>query len=200
MFNAQCSMFNCKAVARTCICCRRNRCKSCKQVRERSGNVQLRSSRENLHLLSAKPVQILQTSSRAKRQCSMFNAQCSMLNVQCSTAQQSRELAFAVGEAGANLASKFESEAAMFNCKAVARTYICCRRSRCKSCKQVRERSGNVQRFTASVYALIYCFTKSFHIAFFDRLVAAVANCCQSACDRRAMPAIEVAISPTHSS
>ena len=37
------------------------------------------------------------------------------LNGQCSTLQGSRELAFAVGEAGANLASKFESEAAMFN-------------------------------------------------------------------------------------
>ena len=38
-----------------------------------------------------------------------------MFNAQCSTVKQSRELAFAVGEAGANLASKFESEAAMFN-------------------------------------------------------------------------------------
>ena len=33
-------------------------------------------------------------------------------NSQLSTAKQSRELAFAVGEAGANFASKFESEAA----------------------------------------------------------------------------------------
>ena len=40
---------------------------------------------------------------------------CSTLNPQCSTAKQSREHAFAVGEAGANLASKFESEAAMVN-------------------------------------------------------------------------------------
>ncbi|MBP5628618.1 MAG: 4'-phosphopantetheinyl transferase superfamily protein [Bacteroidaceae bacterium] len=45
MFNVQCSMFN----------------------------GQLQSSRENLHLLSAKPVQILQASSRAKRQCSMVS-------------------------------------------------------------------------------------------------------------------------------
>ena len=36
-------------------------------------NGQLQSSRENLHLLSAKPVQILQASSRAKRQWSMVN-------------------------------------------------------------------------------------------------------------------------------
>ena len=34
-------------------------------------NAQLRSSRENLHLLSAKPVQILQASSRTKCQCSI---------------------------------------------------------------------------------------------------------------------------------
>ena len=34
-------------------------------------------------------------------------------NSQLSTAKQSRELAFAVGEAGANFASKFESEAAI---------------------------------------------------------------------------------------
>ena len=38
--NSQCSMFNCEAVARTCICCRRSRCKSCRQVRERSSNAQ----------------------------------------------------------------------------------------------------------------------------------------------------------------
>ncbi|MBQ7742526.1 MAG: adenosylcobinamide-GDP ribazoletransferase [Bacteroidaceae bacterium] len=38
-----------------------------------------------------------------------------LFNTQCSTAQQSRELAFAVGEAGANLASKFENEVSMFN-------------------------------------------------------------------------------------
>ena len=36
-------------------------------------------------------------------------------NYQLSTAKQSRELAFAVGEAGANFASKFESEAAIIN-------------------------------------------------------------------------------------
>ena len=34
---------------------------------------------------------------------------------EAATAKQSRELAFAVGEAGANFASKFESEAAIFN-------------------------------------------------------------------------------------
>ena len=38
-----------------------------------------------------------------------------MFNAQSSTPQGSRELAFAVGEAGANLAGKFESAAAMFN-------------------------------------------------------------------------------------
>ena len=39
----------------------------------------------------------------------------SIINSQLSTAKQSRELAFAVGEAGANFASKFESEAATIN-------------------------------------------------------------------------------------
>ena len=34
------SMVNGEAVARTCICCRRSRCKSCRQVRERSVNPQ----------------------------------------------------------------------------------------------------------------------------------------------------------------
>ena len=37
-------------------------------------NVQLRSSRENLHLMSAEPGQILQASSRAKRQSFKFFA------------------------------------------------------------------------------------------------------------------------------
>ena len=55
---------------------------------ESRDNVQLRSSRER---------------------------QSSMVNGQSSTPQGSRELAFAVGEAGANLACKFESAAAMVN-------------------------------------------------------------------------------------
>ena len=59
---------------------------------------QLRSSRENLHLLSVKPVQILQASSRAKRQLSTINYQLSTINAEgiasCSSA---------VGEAGADI-------------------------------------------------------------------------------------------------
>ena len=51
--------------------------KNLRNLLKKTINYQLRSSRENLHLLSVKPVQILQASSRAKRQLSIINYQLS---------------------------------------------------------------------------------------------------------------------------
>ena len=68
-----------------------------------------------------------------------------------ATAKQSRELAFAVGEAGANFASKFESEAAIINYQ--LSTINAEGIASCSSTvgeagadiKELRERSGNYQ-------------------------------------------------------
>ena len=68
-----------------------------------------------------------------------------------ATAKQSRELAFAVGEAGANFASKFESEAAIINYQ--LSTITAEGIASCSSAvgeagadiKELRERSGNYQ-------------------------------------------------------
>ena len=97
MFNAQCSMFNCAAVARTCICCRRSRCKSCKQVRARSGNAQCSMLNAQCSMFNCAAVARTYICCRRSRckSCKQVrersgNVQCSMFNAQCSTFYRQR--------------------------------------------------------------------------------------------------------------